>query len=414
MSTRQYTLSQLQREISRALARDFSTPLWISAELADLKVNGSGHCYVELVEKGESDGVAKAQARGVIWRSDYGTIARHFETETGMKLGRGMTILARVAVSYHELYGLSLQILNIDPTYTIGEVERERLRAIARLKENGSWDINRGHRMPHLVQRVAVVSSAQAAGYQDFMREMARSPYHFEFTLFEAVMQGAQCEESIVAALLAIADRRGEFDAVAVVRGGGSVNDLSCYNGYRMALYIARFPLPVLSGIGHDKDVSVVDMVANTPLKTPTAVATWLTDRMMALDGWLVNSAQELRCHAIEMARGGERRLERWQTELKARSQELITVGKRELSGQQERLPEYAKAHLEQRKAELNHASEVIDNYSPRRLMEIGFSIVRQSGVAQQSVRGLDVGGHITIELSDGTLDGEIIGIRAE
>ncbi len=386
-------------------------PTWVSAEISDIKVNGSGHCYLELVEKGESDGLARAQARGVIWRSAYTTISANFERETGgQRLERGMTILACVSVSYHELYGLSLQVVDIDPTYTIGEVERERQIAIERLKKDGSWDKNRELEMPMVVKRVAIISSSNAAGYQDFARELAKSAYHIHTELFEATMQGAGAEQSIIDAMILIANRREEFDAVAVLRGGGSTNDLSCFNTYRLALHFARFPRPVIAGIGHDKDVSVVDMVAQVTVKTPTAVAVWLNDRMLTIDSWLQSAAMELNKHAVEMARSYELKLESYEKELVIRCDETIIGLKKELLSIVEELPEVTGNFIEQEQRRVNSAADIIESFNPRKLLEIGFSIARakSNNRALASVEDVENGEIITIDLHDGAVEAEV------
>ncbi len=412
MNAPQYTtLSQLQRAIQGSIVERFALPIWISAEISELKVNGSGHCYMELVEKGELDGVARAQARGVIWRSSYPTIAARFESETGQRLERGITVLAKCLVNYHELHGLSLQITDIDPTYTLGESERQRQLAIMKLKKNDSWNKNRELPLANVVQRIAVVSSSKAAGYQDFMREIAKSEYHFELTLFEATMQGSSAEESIIEALIAIANRRNEFDIVAVIRGGGSTSDLNCFNSYRLALHFARFPLPYISGIGHDKDISVVDMVAHIAVKTPTAVAAWFVERMMTLDGWLVGAAQQLHTYAVEVARHEEKRIESCSAELLTRIEELVNRRKRELVDSLCALPDLAEELLVQKKKELNYAVTLVESYSPDRLLAIGFAIARR-GDTRHALRGCDdvvVGDNLVIQLPDGEVETEVL-----
>ena len=317
------TLVELQRLVKERLHEQFPLPLWVSAEIAELKVNYSGHCYLELVEKGGDNGVPLAQSRAVIWRSAYPRVAAYFEAETGRKLAPGIRILVRATVTYHELYGFSLQITDIDPTYTLGDMERQRQQTIARLQREGVWEMNRETALPPVVQRIAVVSSAHAAGYQDFCKELAKSPYAFRTELFDAFMQGDAAEESIIAALCAVAERIGEFDAVVLIRGGGSASDLNCFNAYRLCAYIAQFPLSVLTGIGHDKDTSVADMVAHTALKTPTAVAGWLVDRSAEVDAWLDRAAGQLHDTTVEAMRRAELQLERLAGELRRRSDEL-------------------------------------------------------------------------------------------
>ena len=304
------TLRELQRRVKSVLEGSFALPLWVSAEISDIKVNYSGHCYLELVEKGGANGVPTAQARAVIWKSHFPRIAAYFEAETGQRLAPGLKILAKVLVSYHELYGFSLQITDVDPSFTLGDLERQRQQTIAQLQQDGVWEMNRGVPMPTVVQRVAVVSSAQAAGYQDFCKELAKSPYRFEVELFDAFMQGEAAEGSIIDALCRVADRLEEFDAVVIIRGGGSRSDLNCFNAYRICSYVAQFPLPVITGIGHDKDTSVADMVAHTALKTPTAVAGWLVERMDRICGWLDAAALQLHDGVLRLSRTQQVRLE--------------------------------------------------------------------------------------------------------
>ena len=228
------TLSELQRHIKQALEGALPLPVWVVAEVSELKVNYSGHCYLELVEKSEpargGTPIPRAQARAVIWRQQYAMLSAYFEAETGSRLAAGMKILAKVLVSYHELYGLSLQITDLDASYTLGEVERQKQMTIAQLQADGVWDMNREQELPLLTQRVAIVSSAAAAGYRDFCNELQQGGYAFRTTLFDAVVQGQAAEESICAALAAVAERQEEFDVVVIIRGGGSASDLSCFN----------------------------------------------------------------------------------------------------------------------------------------------------------------------------------------
>ncbi len=310
----------------------------MSAEIAEVKVNYSGHCYLELVEKGEGDGVPKAQARAVIWRSQYARIAAYFEAETGQRLAAGMRILAKATVNYHELYGFSLQLLDVDPAYTLGDMERQRQQTIARLQAEGVWEMNRQQAMPAVVQRIAVVSSSRAAGYQDFCNELAKSPYRFCLTLFDAVVQGAAAEDSIVDALSRIAAAGEAFDAVVMIRGGGSSSDLNCFNAYRLCNHVAQFPLPVVTGIGHDKDTSVADLVAHTALKTPTAVAAWLVERMAQADGYLAWAGLQLGNAALAITHSAAVGLERLGAALAQQSQRLLQEGRSRLDRAEETL----------------------------------------------------------------------------
>ena len=402
------TLRELQRRVKSALEGQFALPVWVSAEISEIKVNYSGHCYLELVEKGGDNGVPTAQARAVMWRSHYPRISGYFEAETGQRLAAGIRILAKVLVSYHELYGFSLQITDIDPSYTLGDMERQRQQTIAQLQQEGVWDMNREAPMPAVVQRIAVVSSVHAAGYQDFCQELEKSPYRFEVSLFDAFMQGEAAEESIVAALCAVAERLEKFDAVVLIRGGGSRSDLNCFNAYRLCAHVAQFPLPVVTGIGHDKDTSVADMVAHTALKTPTAVAGWLVERMAEADGWLDYAALQLHDATAAAMHASEVRLERLSGEVRRLSGELLTRQSLRLEHLGTLLPEAARDFLTRQTLRLENAAELIAGRSPERILRLGFAVLRAGGKAVTSAAGVTAGEDVEIEVSDGRISATV------
>ncbi len=399
------TLRELQRRVKSALEGQFALPVWVSAEISEIKVNYSGHCYLELVEKGGDNGVPTAQARAVVWRSHYPRISGYFEAETGQRLASGIRILAKVLVSYHELYGFSLQITDIDPSYTLGDMERQRQQTIAQLQQDGVWDMNREAPMPAIVQRIAIVSSANAAGYQDFCKELDKSPYRFSLTLFDAFMQGAAAEESIIEALCSVAARMEDFDAVVLIRGGGSRSDLNCFNAYRLCAHVAQFPLPVVTGIGHDKDTSVADMVAHTALKTPTAVAGWLVGRMAETDGWLDYAALQLHDTTTAAMHASEVRLERLSGEIRRLSGELLTRQSLRLEHHAALLPDAARDFLARQNVRLGNAAELIAGRSPERILRLGFAVVRTGGKAVTSAREVGAGENLEIEVSDGQIE---------
>lgn len=399
------TLSQLQGLVKATLNEAFALPVWVSAEVAEIKVNYSGHCYLELVEKGGDNGVPLSQARAVIWRTAYARIAGYFEAETGQRLAAGIRILAKVMVTYHELYGFSLNILDIDAAYTLGDMERQRQLTIERLQREGVWDINRENPLPQVIQRIAVVSSRQAAGYQDFCKELGKSPYAFSLTLFDAFMQGAGAEESIIAALDAVADRMDDFDVVVLIRGGGSASDLNCFNAYRLCAHVAQFPLPILTGIGHDKDTSVADMVAHTALKTPTAVAGWLVERMTGIEGWLEYAAMQLRDATADIFRRHELRLAELGSEIAHQSALLLLRRNETLTRWSDELSTAAKEFLRRQSARLSTAEELIASRSPEHILSLGFAIVRRGDSALTSAKEVFSGESLQVELADGTFD---------
>ena len=406
MSSRKtITLSQLQRQVKQTLTEQFALPVWVSAEISELKVNYAGHCYLELIEKGEEDAVPKAQARATIWRNRYPHVSSYFEAETGQPLTAGIRILAQVLVSYHELYGFSLQINDIDPAFTLGEMERQKNATIRRLQEEGVWEMNRQVELPAVVQRLAVVSSAKAAGFQDFINELKKSRYAFQTTLFEAVMQGLSAEESIIDALGRVADRMEQFDAVVIVRGGGSQSDLSCFNAYRLSTHVAQFPLPVLTGIGHDKDQSVVDMVAASPHKTPTAVAAWLVERMANLEGWLEGAATQLHETTLRHLREAALGLERMSGELHRTTKETLLTEQLKLNHHALQLPDRVADFLARQRMRLEQAEKLTESRSPRHILQLGFAIVRSEGRVLKTTSEVAEAHSIEIELNDGTIN---------
>ena len=358
--------------------------------MADIKINASGHCYIELIEKNEKTGTTEAQARATIWRSQVMSTVGRFEQESGQRLTKGMKILFKATVSHHAVYGMSLQIQQIDALHTIGDMERRRQQTIEQLQKESVWNLNREQQMPLVVQRIAVISSATAAGYRDFMMEIARSGYALHTELFEAVMQGDSCDESVVAALYAIAERAEEFDAVAIIRGGGSTGDLECFNSYHIAFAVTQMPLPVLTGIGHDKDTSVTDMVAHTMLKTPTAVAQWIEQRATDFDGVLEYCAISLRDICRQTTHTATLRLEQMATDVR----HLV---ERTLQGEAQKLDGLA---------------NLVANFAPERIFRLGYAIARKEGKALASVEGVEVGDTIDISLPDGDINAVIAQIK--
>ena len=275
-----YTLSELQHEIKESISEQFPFAVWIVAEINTLTRHKSGHCYMELVQKSKTSNSIIAQARATVWANKFSFISAYFESETDSVLAAGMNVMLQVTITYHEVYGLSLNVIGINPTYTIGDMERAKKEIIARLINEGIFDMNKTQSFPAVVQNIAVISSSTAAGYGDFVNHLETNTYgyHINITLFEAAMQGEQTETSILDALNRIGEEYENYDAVAIIRGGGSKNDLSWFDNYNIAYMVTQFPLPVISGIGHERDESIVDMVAHTRMKTPTAVANFIID----------------------------------------------------------------------------------------------------------------------------------------
>lgn len=290
-------LYELQHRIQGALAENFAGKYWVRAEVSECKLNPTGHCYLTLVEKAESDGALQARASAIVWASSWRLIGPYFERETGAQIAAGMKILVQAQVQYSELYGLSLIISDIDPSFTLGELEMARRQTLLRLEKEGMLDLNAQLTLPALPRRFAVITSETAAGWRDFRHHLHDNEYGFKFTttLFQATMQGSDAPASIIAALDAVAAREREFDAVLILRGGGGASDLVCFDDYELAVNVAQFPLPVLTGIGHDHDHHIIDDVAHTSVKTPTALADHIIDLFAAADYELASLATRLR-----------------------------------------------------------------------------------------------------------------------
>ena len=275
------SLLELHTMIRESLQATFPDSCWVRAEMSDVRVNvSSGHCYLEFIEKDAKTGQTVAKARGTIWARTFQVIKPYFEKETKQAFASGLKVLVNVSVEFHELYGYSLSVYDIDPSFTVGDLIRKRAEVIRRLQEEGIFNLNRELPFPLLPQRIAVITSPTAAGYEDFIRQLTDNDYQYVFyiKLFPAVMQGEKTGESIVAALDKIFPYTDFFDVVVIIRGGGSTSELNSFDTYPLAAHCAQFPLPVITGIGHERDDTVVDMVAHTRMKTPTAVAAFLIE----------------------------------------------------------------------------------------------------------------------------------------
>ncbi len=408
------TLYDLQRMVRTTVEECFATPLWVSAEISELKVNRSGHCYLNLVEKGNSEGAPRAEARAVIWRNNYTQIDAMFREATGSPLASGIGVLVRVVVTYHEIYGFSLQIIDLDPNYTLGDVERRRRETIERLKEDGVWDMNRELSLPRPLLRIAVVSSATAAGYRDFMTEIGSSPFNFNVTLFEATMQGEGAEESVVNALSAIAERESDFDVAVIIRGGGSTSDLALFDSYRIALYVTQMPMAVITGIGHDKDVSVVDMVAHYMCKTPTAVGAFLVDSATAELNTIYDLSNEFRQLSEQMLNNQSSYLAQRKLELCHLASQNISNHSHNLSAIEQSIKELSSHIIATEEQRIESFKRLTESYSLDNILKLGFALVQTSEGIITSACGVGIGDQIEITLHNGTINAVVQNITKE
>lgn len=276
------SLYDLNALVRRSLEQCLPDEYWVQAELSDVRTNSTGHCYLEFIQKDPRSNNLIAKARGTVWANVYRLLKPYFEESTGQAFASGIKVLVQVTVSFHELYGYSLTVQDIDPTYTLGDMARRRREILKQLEEEGVLTLNKELEMPVLPQRIAVVSSPTAAGYGDFCHQLKNNSrgFFFHTELFPALMQGDRVEESVLSALDAILNRQEDFDAVVIIRGGGATSDLSGFDTYLLAAACAQFPLPIITGIGHERDDTVLDSVAHTRVKTPTAAAEYLINCM--------------------------------------------------------------------------------------------------------------------------------------
>lgn len=287
-------LSELNEQIKDALLDKFPQAIWLVAEIYSMNVNKAGHCYLELAEKAEKSKKIVAKSRGVIWAYQFNMLKTYFEQTTGQYFEAGIKVLVKAMPQFHELFGYSVIITDIEPSFTLGDLAVQRQKTIDELKETGVFELNKEQFLTDLPKSLAVISSNSAAGYGDFINQIEQNPYQYaiKIELFDALMQGNDCAQSVMNALEQIYEREEEFDAVIIIRGGGSKADLSCFDDFDLAFHVCHFPLPVLSGIGHERDESILDLVAHTSLKTPTAVADFLLSKYIHIES-LLNTYKE-------------------------------------------------------------------------------------------------------------------------
>ena len=274
------TLIELNQQIKSAIEQRFDSPVWLIAEINSINRHRSGHCYLEFVQKAKNYDQIIAKTRATIWSTQYRMIDSYFQSVTKSSLEAGLKVLVKVSVDYHEQFGLSLNVRDIDPAYTLGDLERRRKEIIDKLKAEGVFDMNKSLDLPVVIRKIAVISSSGAAGYEDFIKHLENNKYGYQFsvTLFEADMQGNRTEQTVVKAINDVFESGLNYDVLAILRGGGSKSDLSFFDNYNIAYLITQFPIPVITGIGHERDESVCDMVAHTQVKTPTAVANLIVE----------------------------------------------------------------------------------------------------------------------------------------
>ena len=428
MEERPLSLYELNALVKRSINTCLPDTYWVQAELSDVRSNYSGHCYLEFVQKEPRGNNLIAKARGTIWSNVYRLLKPYFEEETGQAFVAGIKVMVKVAVEFHELYGYSLTVQDIDPTYTLGDMARRRREILKQLEEEGVLTLNKELEIPLLAQRIAVISSATAAGYGDFCNQLEHNPYGFVFypRLFPAVMQGERVESSIIAALDAINACRDHWDVVVIIRGGGATSDLSGFDTYELAANCAQFPLPVITGIGHERDDTVLDSVSHTRVKTPTAAAEFLVNH-------LHDTAEVLEDYASAIFYAVSTRMERERTRL-ARMIERIPMQTRmrlkDEHYRQERVVKQLEVGLQacltreihrlkmvetqlgialqRRLLKESHRLQLLEQElkaaSPEQLLKRGYSITLMNGKAVTDASVLQQGDELTTRFAKGEI----------
>ena len=410
---KRYTLRQLNLMVREAIDDALPDEYWVEAELSECRENG-GHCYMELIEKDERSNTPVARASAKCWRQTWTMVKPYFERTTGQPPRAGMKVLLKVYAQFHEAYGFSWIVSDIDPTYTMGDMARRRQEIIRQLKEEGVFDLQRELRIPTFAKRIAVISAQNAAGYGDFCRQLADNDYGFRFdiTLFPAIMQGEQVEASVISALNLIYEQSQKltahgqkpFDVVVIIRGGGATADLSGFDTLALAENVAQFPLPIITGIGNERDESFLDMVSHTRVKTPTAAAAFLIDNLLRVLERLDDAGQRI-THAVNQ------RIASQKTRIATLTTLIPTLSLRTVGNERHRIELLANRlpiAIERRMTQQHH---MIENYSlklqgfdPQLLLSRGYSITLHNGRAVRDPQQLKPGDEIETRVEKGRI----------
>ena len=404
MSEKRYTLRQLNLMVREAIEDALPDDYWVEAELSECREN-SGHCYMELIEKDERSNTPVARASAKCWRQTWFMVKPYFERTTGQPLRAGMKVLLKVYAQYHEAYGFSWIVSDIDPTYTLGDMARKRQEIIRQLKEEGVFDLQRELSIPTFAKRIAVISAQNAAGYGDFCRQLEDNEYGFRFevTLFPAIMQGEQVEQSVITALNQIYSQL-KFDVVVIIRGGGATADLSGFDTLALAENVAQFPLPIITGIGHERDESILDMVSHTRVKTPTAAAAFLIDHLRNVWERIMDAEDFINRYISERIRYQQQRISQLTTLIPTLALRVLSDQRHRIELLDNRLPVAIERRLTTHKHLLENLSIKLQGFDPQLLLSRGYSITLHNGRAVRAPQLLKPGDEIESIVEKGTI----------
>ena len=423
-------LSEMNALVQAVLQSEFCDKYWVMAELSEVRRRPSSHCYIELIEKETNGNRLLAKTSAVIWTTMYDTIVSEFERIAGVAFAPGIKVLLQVSLTFHELYGLKLVVEDIDPSFTLGEQQLRRQQILEQLRADGVLTLNQDLDFPQLPLRVAVISSASAAGYGDFMKQIEASPFAFHTQLFPAVMQGDRVEGSVIAALDEIAEQEAEWNLVVIIRGGGAVSDLNGFESYLLAAHVAQFPLPVLTGIGHERDETVIDLVAHRRLKTPTAVAAFLieilrekAETLATLTQYIKTTAEALLLREEELLKrtemnmgtcvrytvqGAEQHLQQLTQNIGGGASAYLTQWNERLRFWDMQIVQGARQTLHASEQKLGALENVVHTADPQRILDMGFSLTMKNGHLVTDTEDLAEGDQIVTLLKNGKVESEV------
>lgn len=427
MMEKPLSLYELNGLVSAVIETTLNKEYWVEAELSEVR-EVRGHCFMELVQKDENTHTPVAKASAKCWKSTWMLVKPYFERVTGQVMHAGMKVLLRVYANFHEAYGFSWIVTDINPEYTMGDLACRRLAIIRQLKEEGVYDLQRELRLPLFAQRIAVISSEGAAGYGDFCHQLENNGYGFQFdvTLFPAVMQGEQVEDSIVCALDSINTRIDDFDVVVIIRGGGATSDLSGFDTLCLAENVANFPLPIITGIGHERDESILDMVSHTRVKTPTAAASFLIDHLATVQRHLDDVRQQLVTIVLGRLDAERLRINKLGTQIPLLATEVlkheeVRLGRMKVlveqavgMGLQKResdlkqlclqLKSTAESALQSQVSRLRELKLKVQQLDPERMLHYGYSITMKGGRVVRDASALADGDELLTKLAKGNV----------
>jgi exodeoxyribonuclease VII large subunit len=454
------SLFNLQNQIKSGIKNIFPGSFWIIAEISEMNSNQSGHCYLELIEKATESDQIIAKTKATIWAFTFRMLKPYFESVTGERFASGLKVMLSVSIEFHELYGFSLNIKDIEPNYTIGDLSRKKQEIIKQLQDEGVFHLNKELEFPIVPQRIAVISSETAAGYGDFVHQLKTNHFRYKYSvkLFNAFMQGEEAEKSIIHALETIFDSQEKFDIIVIIRGGGSQADLNCFNSYWLAYHITQFPIPVLTGIGHERDQTITDLVAYNSLKTPTAVAEFIIEKTSEFETYLdelhenftslvTSILDEKQSHLQELTRfyissvkmslanqnkriekyealvnlnaknqirNNQQNLETYTYKIKSVTQHILSVKKQQADGFQKHFSMLIKTQLSNNNQKLANYLNRAHLLNPYHIMKKGYSLTYRNGMLIKSASQLKPGDSIMSKWIDGNAESTIEGVTTE